>query len=86
MYYEDNEIIDIIVIIHIRSYLSTAMDRTWQSAEYDSWFVPYHHDHVDRHHREQLLQDQKERTLNTGIVTMIIYIILINVIMLIMLS
>ena len=34
--------IDIIVIIHIRSYLSTAMDRTWQSAEYDKWFVPYH--------------------------------------------
>ncbi len=83
MIYEDNEIIDIIVIIHIRSYLSTAMDRSWQSAEYDSWFVPssYHHDHVDRHHREQLLQDHKERTLNTGIVTMIICIIVINVIM-----
>jgi hypothetical protein len=28
------------------------MDRTWQSAEYDSWFVPYHHDQVDHHHRE----------------------------------
>jgi hypothetical protein len=79
--YEENEIIDIIVIIHIRSYLSTAMDRTWQSAEYDSWFVAYHHDYVDRHHREQLLQDQKERTLNTGIVTMIICIIVINVFM-----
>jgi hypothetical protein len=23
------------------------------------------HDHVDRHHQEQLLQDDKERTLNT---------------------
>ncbi len=32
--------IDIIVIIHTRSYLSTALDRTWQSAEYDSCFVP----------------------------------------------
>jgi hypothetical protein len=28
------------------------MDRTWQSAEYDSCFVPYHHDQVDHHHRE----------------------------------
>ncbi len=57
------------------------MDRTWQSAEYDGWFVPYHHDHVDRHHREQLLQDQKERTSNSEIVTMIICIIVINVLM-----
>ncbi len=28
------------------------------------------HDHVDRHHRQQLLQDEKERILNT--VTLII--------------
>ena len=34
MFYEDNELIDIIVIIHIRNYLSTAMDRTGQSAEF----------------------------------------------------
>ena len=42
-------IIDIIVIIHIRSYFSTAMDRTWQSSEYDSWFVPYHQEVIRAH-------------------------------------
>jgi len=56
MVYEDNAKNDIIVIIHIISYLSTAMDRTWQSTEYYSWFVP---------HYQELLQDDKERTLNT---------------------
>ncbi len=45
-----------------------------------------HQDHVDRHHREQLLQEQKEQTLKTGIETMIICIIVINVIMYIILS
>ena len=30
------------VIIQTRSYLSTDMVRTGQSAEYYSWFVPYH--------------------------------------------
>ncbi len=54
--YEENAINDIRVIIHTRSYLSTAMDRTGQSAEYNSWFVP---------HYQELLQDDKERTLNT---------------------
>ena len=38
-----------VVIIHIRSYLSTAMDRTWQSAEYDQWFVPYHQEVLRAH-------------------------------------
>ena len=41
--------IDIIVMIHIRSYLSTAVDRTWQSAEYDKWFVPYHQEVLRAH-------------------------------------
>jgi hypothetical protein len=40
--FEENAINDIIVIIHTRSYLSTGMVRTGQSAEYYSWFVPYH--------------------------------------------
>ena len=45
-----------------------------------------HQDHVDCHHREKLLQEQKEHTLKTGMVTMIICIIVINVIMYIILS
>ncbi len=49
LFYEDNEIIFIIVIIHIRSYSSTAMDRTWQSAEYDICFVPYHQEVLRAH-------------------------------------
>ncbi len=81
--YEDNAINDIIVIIHIRSYLSTAMDRTGQSAEYYSWFVPYHQEVLRAHQShfclraiaedrgEQLLEDKKECTLNSvnGIIT-----------------
>jgi hypothetical protein len=49
LFYEDNEIIDIIVIIHIRNYLSTAMDRTWQSTEFESWYVPYHQEVLCAH-------------------------------------
>ena len=39
-------------------------------------------DHVDRHHREQLLEDEKECTLNSvnGIITYIICISVISVI------
>ncbi len=37
------------VIIHIRGYSSTAMDRTWQSAEYDICFVPYHQEVLRAH-------------------------------------
>ncbi len=40
--FEENAINDIIVIIHTRSYLSTGMVRTGQSAVYYCWFVPYH--------------------------------------------
>ncbi len=47
--YEENAIIDIIVIIHIRSYFSTAMDSTGQSAEYYSWFVAYHQEVLRAH-------------------------------------
>ena len=54
--FEENAINDIIVIIHTRSNLSTGMVRTGQSAEYYSWFVP---------HYQELLQDDKEQTLNT---------------------
>ena len=54
--YGENAINDIIVIIHTRSYFSSGMVRTGQSAEYYSWFVP---------HYQELLQDDKEQTLNT---------------------
>jgi hypothetical protein len=33
----------------MRSYFSTATDRTWQSSEYDSWFVPYHQEVLRAH-------------------------------------
>ncbi len=71
--YEDNAINNIMVIIHTRCYFSTAMDRTGQSAEYYGWFVPYH---------QELLQDDKERTLNTvtGKVWCIIRVSVISVI------
>jgi hypothetical protein len=35
--------------MHIRGYSSTAMDRTWQSAEYDICFVPYHQEVLRAH-------------------------------------
>ncbi len=56
LFYEDKEIIDIIDKIHIRRYLSTAMDWTWQSAEYDSWFVPYHQEVLSAHKSHFCLQ------------------------------
>ncbi len=40
--FEENAINNISVIIHTRSYLSTGMVRTGQSAEHYCWFVPYH--------------------------------------------
>ncbi len=45
-----------IVIIQKRGYLSTAMDRTWQSAEYDSWFVPYLQEVLRAHQSHFCLQ------------------------------
>ena len=42
-------IIDIIVIMHIRGYSSTAMDSTWQCTENDICFVPYHQEVLCAH-------------------------------------
>ncbi len=60
---------------------------TWPGQEVLEVFVTeradhLHHDHVDRHHREQLLEKEKECTLNSGngIRTETICISVINVI------
>ncbi len=44
------------LIIQTRSYLSTGMVRTGQSAEYYSWIVPYHQEVLRAHQSHFCLQ------------------------------